>query len=136
MCGQEILSTTLSAIPQYIHLLHADNGVTDTFKYANLVSGMFTSNSTKCPITGYKIMSNIAGTIQVYTGTNVKISGNDILVSTATALRNVDYFVEANTDSGITKQQKLFVKVCGDEVVSLTNTNMPFIKYNYNRGTK
>lgn len=137
-CGQEVLGLTLTSVPQYILNLHASNGVTDLQKYTNHFPSMFTNNdTTKCPIVGYKIMykdpsDNI---IKDYPNTNVKANVNDLEITTAAYIKDITFYVQAYTKSGRTKEQELFIIVCGYETVQLVDNVMPYNKYELNSGT-
>ena len=137
-CGQEVLATTLTSVPQYILNLHASNGVTDLQKYANHFPSMFTNNDTaKCPIIGYKIQYRDPSdnVIKDYPLTNVKANGNDLEISTATFIKDLTFYVQAYTKSAVTKLQELFIVVCGYETVQFVDNTLPYFRYDFNTGT-
>lgn len=77
----------------YTHNRYTNNGVTNTQKYTGVVTSYFSNDSTRCPITGHKLEHKPAGSYTDYTGTSLRISGTDLLLSTDTPIKNYDFWL-------------------------------------------
>lgn len=66
----------------------------------------------------------------------ISVSGDDLIISTATPIQAQSFYVQGYTNSARENKQEIFVRVCGNEALTLTQTSDPNYTYDFNTGTK
>lgn len=145
VCGYEAVNTIPTSVPIYNRDLNVENmgAGTKLWQFADAFKSLLVSTTAPnvdtniCPIdpTKYRILIKDAqGNFVVYPGTDIYNDGHHLMIKTGAAIPKKTMWIQAFTVAGVNNKQEITVRVCGDETITLADSNLPF--YNYLKGTQ
>jgi hypothetical protein len=96
-------------------------GNTGTHKPVNLFT-IFSTSESNCPIAGFFILQTFNGINRQFQGNQVTVDANNMLTFTTGTPMNTNLLIQAYSKAPKFALKSIKVRVCGDEVVSLSST--------------